>query len=370
LLMAIADRKVFFSFFDELVERSEFSSERDLVIKCVQNAANPDPEPFLEVLLPENSRTDNEKISALLALRALKTESGDEVRGKIRDACSQLMTLENRELVWLAKKLLSLHDDPKVSSDTEGYWIDRKTGMEFVFIPPGSFEMGSDSDSETYAPAHRVTFERGFWIGKYPVTNAQFRRFVEGGNAVPPEPWDRATFSESEQPVVGVSWENAVLYCKWVGRNIAGSPGKHRVEVRLPSESQWEFAARGPDSTPYPWGDAPPTDHLANFGNSLRSTSAVGLRPNGGSKFGVQDLAGNVLEWCADHWHPNHTGAPEDGSPRYEGEEPSWRVVKGGAWDHGAPSLLSYSRLPVETKAYDDNLGFRVAAVERDSRRN
>ena len=225
--------------------------------------------------------------------------------------------------------------------------------MEFVRVPAGKFLMGSDpgkdkqtSDDET--PQHTVVLDE-YRIGKYPVTNRQYQVFVQAAGYRSPGHWSNGEFpsGNADHPVTYVSWEDASAFCKWAST-------LNQTEVRLPTEAEWEKAARGPDGRIYPWGDKIPDKKSCNFNNNIGDTSPVGnYSPQGDGPYGCADLAGNVWEWVAD-WYDegyykkspaNNPGGPDSGS---------YRVMRGGSWfdveyvlrvscrNWGAPDLWCY----------------------------
>ena len=172
-------------------------------------------------------------------------------------------------------------------------------GMEMVYIPAGEFFMGAqenDPDAgKVEKPGHWLYLSI-YWIDRTEITNAMYERCVKAGDCQPPEKTSSKTrpayYGEpryQDYPVIYVSWEDALAYCRWAGR-------------RLPSEAEWEKAARGTESWLYPWGNIPPDIHKANFNALLGDTTKVGAYPAGASPFGVLDMAGNVSEWVAD-WY-------------------------------------------------------------------
>lgn len=152
--------------------------------------------------------------------------------------------------------------------------VNPKDGAEMLFIPPGVFVMGTNKEYESahgdprgypdQRPAHRVQITRGFWIYKTPVTNYQYRQFVKDTSHPEPDYWTDADFNHNDQPAVGVSWYDAVAYCDWAG-------------VRLPSEAEWEYAARGTDQRNYPWGNQKLDESRAVF--NADCPRRVGSRP-------------------------------------------------------------------------------------------
>ncbi|AUB81681.1 formylglycine-generating enzyme family protein [Candidatus Thiodictyon syntrophicum] len=211
--------------------------------------------------------------------------------------------------------------------------VNVRDGSVMVYVPAGEFEMGDgrDTDYLNYLK-HRVHLT-AYWIGVYAVTNAQYLRFVEAtGHRVPDEDylgqaiWSGQSFppEKAEHPVVCVSWDDAVAYANWAGG-------------ALPSEAQWEKAARGPAGLIYPWGnawDARRCRHDENKGNE--TTCPVSGYPGGVCGYGTYNQSGNVWEWCADWYGSDYYGKSPVRDPR--GPEGGWgRVYRGGSWWHVAP---------------------------------
>ena len=166
--------------------------------------------------------------------------------------------------------------------------IDKPIHLELVRVPAGPFLMGDDK--------HTVDLPE-FYIGKYPVTNQQYAAFVQASKARAPDHWKEGKIPAGKEnhPVVYVKWDEAVAFCQWLSQ-----ASGH--EVRLPSQAEWEKAARGADGRTYPWGNEPPPNpDLCNFKDSgIGDTTPVDRYPNGASPYGALDMAGNVWEWTAD----------------------------------------------------------------------
>lgn len=220
--------------------------------------------------------------------------------------------------------------------------------MNLVEIPAGWFWMGWEAGAAAERPRHRVYLER-FAIGTHPVTNAEYADFVAAGGAAAPPFWEDPRFSAPRQPVVGVSWDEASAYCGWL--TIATG-----VPYRLPTEAEWEKAARGGlDDARYPWGD----DAIPGSGPLPGPPPVASGQPNG---YGLTDLSGCVHEWCLD-WHDDgyYAVAPER-DPRGPAGGVR-RVSRGGAWRHQNPwsPVAHRSSLPPHLR-YSD-YGFRVAGA-------
>ena len=262
---------------------------------------------------------------------------------------------------------------------------------EMVLVPAGEFIMGSNSGRSHEQPVHTVYLD-GFYIDKYEVTNAQFRRFVEktghittaeslgrnGGSYVwtgeAPSYWNwvsRVWWNAPkgpgsdltglmDHPVVHVSWYDARDYCAWAG-------------LRLPTEAEWEKAARGTDGQTYPWGEE--IDRLnANYGvgddnppyygpddsDGYSSTSPVGNYPEGVSPYGAYDMAGNLSEWVADWYVEDYYSKSPERNPKGPGNGTK-RVLRGGSWPNNPNGLYTWRRLPYDPMETFPEFGFRCA---------
>jgi formylglycine-generating enzyme required for sulfatase activity len=198
-----------------------------------------------------------------------------------------------------------------------------------VFIPAGTFTMG-DTHGDGYddeKPTHRLTVT-DFWLDRTEVTNAQFSRFIQAGNTAQGE-WQQYAKGKDQHPVVMVTWHDAIAYCRW-------------ADKRLPTEAEWEYAARGIDGRKYPWGSAWEGSRVRFSGNHGRETTAqVGSYPSGTSLFNALDLAGNVWEWTAS-LYKQYPYVATDGR-----EDPSasgLRITRGGSWINDMRDLRSASR--------------------------
>ena len=223
-------------------------------------------------------------------------------------------------------------------------------GAPLVLVPAGEFVMGSTpggyifGDNET--PRRRI-YLKAFYIDKYEITNRRFRKFF-----APVERY-AGSFEEPEQPVVGVTWFQARDYCARVGR-------------RLPTEAQWEKAARGADGRTYPWGDERATCARAVMGGEIPSCSkgfatwSVGGRPLGASPFGAMDMAGNAMEWVADWYRGNFYAQMPGKNPKGPGAG-SLKVLRGGAWFNSRFLMRSAFRTGYAPYESNHGVGFRCA---------
>ena len=218
-----------------------------------------------------------------------------------------------------------------------------------VDIPAGPFSMGADTGNPDERPAHEVDVP-AFQMDKFEVTNADFAAFVEatsyqtdaekrGASRV----WrDEYGDGKDNHPVVRASWNDALAYCTWLGK-------------RLPTEAEWEKAARGPEGFTYSWGNDYDATKANGKDSGLRGTTVVGsYSPNG---YGLLDIAGNVWEWTSD-WYQAYPANPV--TDQFYGEK--FRVVRGGGWFEEAPQLVTYNRNAADPeKTANDDLGFRCA---------
>ena len=199
-------------------------------------------------------------------------------------------------------------------------YVHEKDGSTLVYVQGGVYTLGAEDLTEIEQPVHRIRLSP-FLIGKYQVTNELYGRFLEANPGYrKPAFWGEDSFNRPLQPVVGVSWEDAMAYCNWAG-------------LVLPTEAQWEAAARGGADQPYPWGAEEPGREHANFGTFAGRTTPVGSFPSGAGPCGALDLAGNVAEWCADVLDPEAYAKRQPGQldPICSLGEPLFRVLRGGS---------------------------------------
>ena len=230
-----------------------------------------------------------------------------------------------------AAEALGQAGDPRLKEDN------------WVTIPAGTFLMGAQKTRKNkpgYDPealeneSVREVSLKPFQIGRYPVTVEEYRRFVEdevNGPEAAPHDWDEQVLRPN-RPVMNVSWNEAAAYCKWAGG-------------RLPTEEEWEFAARGPEARKYPWGDGPPDPSRANYyAAGILKPTPVGLFPAGNTPDGVADMAGNVWEWT---------------SSNYDNDE-NLKVVRGAAFGGGPEDLRTADRFRNQPVSWGGYLGLRV----------
>ena len=269
-------------------------------------------------------------------------------------------------------------DDPRFRADA--WYLPAESLLGFRRIPAGSFLMGSDpsGDADVYddeQPQHTVHLPYEYYMARYPVTVAQFEAFVQAsGYKSRDEDWGRGL---PNHPVVYVSWYDALAYCKWLTTRLrewpeTPEPLAHLLRdaswcVTLPSEAEWEKAARGSDGRRYPWGDAPEPNRANYDETGIGKTSAVGCFPGGVSPHGVEEMSGNVFEWTRSLWRlePDkpifrYPYDSHDGRERLQAVDDVPRVVRGGAF-WGAPrrARCAYSGY-VGARDVHFGFGFRV----------
>jgi formylglycine-generating enzyme required for sulfatase activity len=246
-------------------------------------------------------------------------------------------------------------------------------------IEAGAFWYGDDREEKL----QQVHLDYDFQIARFPVTNAEYARFIDTGGYeqqewwteqgwqykqkqkwTAPRYWDDIRYNNPAQPVVGVTWYEAAAYCRWLtaqGHAQGWLPAEQ--EIRLPTSLEWERAARHTDQRPYPWGSKEPTPERANYdATEIGRPSPVGCFPAGAAECGAQDMAGNVLEWLATPY-----GKPEQEAPEKDFTPRDGVLVTWSAWMLGKEELLCGSRDWVYPFNGDGDLGFRVLQSLRSS---
>jgi formylglycine-generating enzyme required for sulfatase activity len=225
-----------------------------------------------------------------------------------------------------------------------------------VTVPAGPFLMGSPEEVGG-ADEHpqRTVHVKAFAIDQTEVTNARYLRFVkETGHKPPPNPYEEGRLSATpmiaDLPVVQVTWHDAADYCQWAGK-------------RLPTEAEWEKAARGTDGRIFPWGNGEPTPQHTNFNREWEGVGTlrpVGSFPAGRSPFDLDDMAGNAREWVQDWYDPEYYKAAPDRDPRGP-EQGILKVIRGGSWHHGSNDIRAAVRGKGGFALKTDGTGFRCA---------
>jgi sulfatase modifying factor 1 len=282
---------------------------------------------------------------------------GEGRAGKIRELIKFME--RNGRLSYLHAALW--RERPDKYQERLGRRVHEKTGIELIRIPAGPFVYGSGNDDkmayDKEKPQRRLELPE-FWIGRAPVTNAQFARFVDAtkhrttaeekgsGWIWTDEKWENVRGAQwrypegpgssirerMDHPVILVSWHDAEAFCKW-------------ATLQLPIEQEWEKAARGTDGRIWPWGNNPPTADLCNFKANVGTTTPVGkYSPQGDSPYGCVDIAGNVWEWTAS-WYDDSRET---------------RALRGGAWSYEEQITRAAFRFNLNPGSGDNYVGFRV----------
>jgi len=222
-----------------------------------------------------------------------------------------------------------------------------------VRIPEGWFRMGSERGFECERPVHRVWVD-AFLLGACQVTNAEYAVFLRATRVAPPPTWGHPDFRVPQQPVVSVSWFEARAYCEWLAR----ASGRR---YRLPTEAEWERAARGgEEDRRYPWGDDPPQSRPGYASRWQRGPEPVGTSaPNA---FGLHEMCENVHEWCSDWFDAGYYALSPERNPRGP-ERGARRASRGGSWRHHIKASCCHTRSSIPPEFQYADYGFRVACA-------
>ncbi len=296
-------------------------------------------------------------------------------RKQLQDRLAAAMRDERRQAKTrtLAGRALALAGDPR-----PGVGLDAKTGLPDIalcHVPAGPFVMGEGREQ------HRnESIQREYLIGQYPVTQVQFAAFVQAGGYREKRWWMETGWAWKEgegrarpddygepyslpnHPVVGVTWYEAVAFCRWLTEQLRGvGDVEASQEVRLPSEAEWEKAARGADGQVFPWKGNRADPNRANYGDTgIGSTSAVGCFPGGASPYGAEDLSGNVWEWTRSNYQ-DYPYNPDDGREKLDNND--HRVLRGGAFYNNQNDVRCAYRDGDDPFGRNGDVGFRVVVV-------
>jgi formylglycine-generating enzyme len=222
---------------------------------------------------------------------------------------------------------------------------------QLVRIPEGWYWMGSDSGQDNERPVHRVWVDE-FLFAACQVTNADYRDFLSATGTPLPPLWNDPDFNDPTQPMVAVSWFDAANYCEW----LSGVWGRH---CRLPSEAEWERAARGgEEGKPFPWGDAPPQS-LPDY-EKLWQKGPEPVAQRAPNAYGLYDICANVHEWCSDWYQADYYAVSPDRNPS-GAEQGSRRASRGGSWRHHVKVSRCAARSSIPPEFHYADYGLRVA---------
>ncbi|KLU36106.1 hypothetical protein AB595_15345 [Massilia sp. WF1] len=219
-------------------------------------------------------------------------------------------------------------------------------------VPGGVFTMGNNASDPSEKPAHQVSIEAPFAIGRYEVTVQEWNACVAAGGC---QKIDTAAGAPPNAPMRDVSWDDAQQYVKWLG-SVSGKP------YRLPTEAEWEFAARGGTTTRYWWGEqmVQGKANCKECGKPWQNEAPANVGSFAANPFGLYDTSGGVWEWVADCWHNNFKGAPAD-ARAWDAPDCRVRVIRGGSWREGASYMVTSTRFKYDADVRHSQNGFRVA---------
>ncbi len=222
-----------------------------------------------------------------------------------------------------------------------------------AYVPEGYFQMGTSSGKEDQKPMHFV-YTSAYFIDKHEVSNAEYKEFVLSTGHEKPIFWDDENFNPPDLPVVGVSWYDAMAYARWKGR-------------RLPTEAEWEKAARGNDDRLFPWGKKWSKGFVFYFVNifgeidNYKYTAPVNYYQSGVSPFGLFNMAGNVWEWCLDWYEKDYYRVSPETNPEGPAEKGHHKVLRGGSWANDIDGVQVINRARNSPIVKNNIYGFRTA---------
>jgi formylglycine-generating enzyme required for sulfatase activity/predicted phosphodiesterase len=344
--VAVGSRDFSLKFFTALLQTDALAKEGAFVDQCLDEARYAVLEPFIEALR-DKAATVPRQLDILRRLRQFD-------HPRLIEVCRELARSDHAELASLAREVLQRAgialERPTIK--VLDLRVDSRTGIGFVAIPAGEFDMGSETGDSDEKPVHRVRITLSFLLSMFPVTNQDYQRFLEANSGIkPPDYWNNSQFNDPKQPVVGVSWEDAQAFCQWAG-------------CRLPTEAEWEYACRAGNQGAFCFGDdeSKLEQYAWYIKNSGGKTQPVGQKkPN---KWGLHDMHGNVWEWCQD-WYAEdyYKRSPKEDSKGPEKGE--FRVLRGGGWygpGERCRSAFRFYPLPSSRYIY---FGFRVVLAPR-----
>ena len=301
------------------------------------------------------------------AAELARQQAADRKKRLEAEAAALEMAIEVEKAARLEaeRRLQAAKKVPPAAAGLEVLQLAPGVSMQFVRVPAGEFLMGSDPKKDNQAGGHEqpqhTVYLPEYLIGKYPVTNGQYLAFVQAVRYEKPPYWDGEILKDKrEHPVVYVTWVDALAFCAWLSKVSSR-------QVGLPSEAEWEKAARGTDGRIYPWGNEAPDAQRCNFNNNVKDTTPVGkYSPQGDSPYLCADMAGNVWEWTRtisdDKF--NYPYKSDDGREDLR-QEDAWRAIRGGAFNLSEVRVRCASHNGDDQRfGWDLDLGFRVVVSQ------
>lgn len=343
---------------EERLKAIEFAGSEARVSYATTNVAQKrieDLDARNQELLAELERT-REDLQLAIDKNAQFANALDDARKRATspEELEASLSIVQQDIETAQRRLVEREQEAKQREAT----LSRASGIPvplMLDIHPGCFEMGSKTGENDESPVHEVCIKKPYRIGKYEVTFAEYDVFaVETGRKLP----DDEAWGRDNRPVINVSWNDAIAYAEWLSEQ-----AKSRKQYRLPTESEWEYAARAGTQTRWSFGDDESRlgDYAWYSENSDGRTYEVGKKnPN---SFDLYDLHGNAWEWVEDCWHDNYEGAPEDGSAWLEANDGDCarRVIRGGSWFDEPWILRSAIRFRNTADTRNNDIGFRLA---------
>jgi formylglycine-generating enzyme required for sulfatase activity len=345
LLLGMGNPSLFEPLLREVVAQAAFAQASALRGMLLEEAAEVSTKPFVELLRRRAGRDRGLWQRQRVALEMLEQMGAKAELGELAKTLAKHPDPMIR--LWLERE--------RIAARLEGMVVTDQGGVELLPIPGGTFTMGAPDNHvgwyDDEDPRHQVTLSP-FLLGRYPVTNEQYGRFLADNPKVkPPEYWADRRYNQARQPVVGVSWHDAVAFATWAGG-------------RLPTEAEWEYACRAGTTTATYAGDLkheekdPVLDEITWYGvNSGGQLPAVGQKR--ANAWGLYDMLGTVWEWCADWYGPYTAEDQTDPTGPASGRV---RVLRGGSWDNQARFCRSAYRSGRRPGGRNRNLGFRLAS--------
>jgi len=267
-------------------------------------------------------------LQPIISRNAAEVRSGSDLLMQIDRLIARLQQLQDIPRPYTDPK------NPTYADQIDMAYPPTIDGIEWRYVPQGEFAYGESGE--------RCTLD-AFWIAKTPVTNAQYARFIRETGYEPPQYWKEPSLlkAKGEHPVAEINWYDAEMYCRWLSHRLG-------LQIDLPTQEEWEKAARGLDGRAYPWGDQPDEDNCNTAGSGTNDTTPVGFySPHGDSPYGCTDMSGNVWEWTASEVHRDRPGFI------------GLRVTRGGSWNMDIYFARVTCRTEVLPYVHGSGFGFR-----------